>query len=198
MKTDFVIKKNPLGKDVYLCAYLGNESIINVPEGVTYIRSYAFADDDNPNSTITKITLPGTVTEVDTAAFAYCTALKEIVWPNNKDFRIIGVDLFDGCSSLENIQIPKSVSVITRIILPPNLKTLEFHDDITAIGQSALCFEKDCNSYKNKETIEYLLKNPNYKIVDGFMINKKHRTALFYVERNKKEVTVPSDSFKST
>ena len=191
MNKDFIIKKNPLGNDIYLCAYLGKEKIVTVPDGVTFIRSYAFADDDSPNSTITKIILPDSVNQIDTAAFAFCQELKEIVWPNNEEFRIMGVDLFDNCNSLESISIPKSVFAITRIILPPNLKNLELHDDITAIGQSAFCFADNCNSYRNSETIKYLLKNPNYKIVDGFMINEKHKAALFYVERNKKEVTIP-------
>ena len=36
-----------------------------------------------------------------------------------------------------------------------------------------------------------LLSNPNYKIIDGFMVNLKHKVALFYMERNKKKVRVP-------
>ena len=125
MNKDFIIKKNPLGDDIYLCAYIGKQKIIEVPEGVTFIRSFAFADEDEPNETITTIILPDTVKEVDTAAFAYCHALETIIWPKNENFRIIGANLFEECLSLKKIAIPKSILAIVNIVLPKNLKTIE-------------------------------------------------------------------------
>ncbi len=194
MKKDFVIKKNPLGNDVYLCAYLGNETIVEVPEGVTFIRSYAFADDENPNKTITKIILPDTVNEVDTAAFAYCKALKEIQWPHNEDFKTWGIHLFDGCESLEEISIPASIHTLINFQVPPHLKYFETHNDITAISQCAFVSEKsakDNREFRIANTIKNLIQNPNYKIKDGFMINEKHQTALFYINHDQKTVKVP-------
>lgn len=194
MKTDFVIKKNPLGNDVYLCAYLGKETVVEVPEGVTFIRSYAFADEDNPNNIITKIILPDTVNQVDTAAFAYCKALKDIQWPHNKDFRTWGVHLFQGCESLEEISLPDSIQTIINFQVPPTLKTLEIHNDITAISQCAFVYEKSTKEDKEfriSKTIKFLLQNPNYQINGDFMINEKHKTALFYINHDQKTVKVP-------
>lgn len=194
MDNDFIIKKNPLGKDIYLCAYLGNADIVTIPDGVTFIRSYAFADDDKPNNTIKKIIIPDSVNTIDTAAFAYCRALKEIRWPHNEDFKTWGIYLFKGCDSLEEISIPESIHTIINFQLPPNLKYLESHDDITAISQSAFISEKSTKENKDfriRNTIKILLHNPNYKIVNGFMINEKHKTALFYVNHNRKSVRVP-------
>ena len=196
MNTDFVIKKNPLGNDVYLCAYLGKETVVEVPEGVTFIRSYAFADDENPNDTITKIILPDTVNQVDSAAFAYCRALKDIQWPHNKDFRTWGVHLFNGCESLEEISIPDSIHTLINFQVPPHLKYFESHNDITAISQCAFISEKSKKENKDfriTNTIKVLLQNPNYKIIDGFMINEKHKTALFYVNHDQKTVRVPKE-----
>lgn len=191
MNKDFIIKKNPLGDDIYLCAYIGNDKTVKVPEGVTFIRSFAFADEEEPNETITTIILPDTVNEVDTAAFAYCHSLETIIWPKNENFRIIGANLFEECFALKKIAIPKSILAIVNIILPKNLKTIELHDNLQAIGQSAFCYEENKNLYRNTETINILLSNPNYKIIDGFMVNVKNKTALFYVNRNKKDVSVP-------
>ena len=70
----------------------------------------------------------------------------------------------------------------------------EVHDDLLAVSQSCFFYEnseREDKIYSNLETIPILLKNPNYKLVDGFMVNTKHKTALFYAERNKKEVRIP-------
>ena len=40
---EFIIKTSPNGDKTILYAYLGNESIVTVPEGVTDINFFAFA-----------------------------------------------------------------------------------------------------------------------------------------------------------
>ena len=63
--TDFIIKQNPYKDRLLLCAYLGKESVVKVPDGVTKICSFAFADQDKPNETITQIILPDSVEELE-------------------------------------------------------------------------------------------------------------------------------------
>ena len=78
--------------------------------------------------------------------------------------------------------------------MPDNLKEVEIHEDLLGISQSCFYYENSsCEDrlYSNKETISLLLKNPNYKLIDGFMVDTKHKIALFYAEHNKKEVRVP-------
>lgn len=45
MKNDFVIRKSPDGSEYHLYDYLGNDSVVTIPDGVTHINAYAFADD---------------------------------------------------------------------------------------------------------------------------------------------------------
>ena len=192
---NFIIKKSPDGDKHYLCAYLGNKSIVLVPEGITNIRSFAFADDENPNDTITKIILPDSVSQIDSHAFAYCRSLQEIQWPNNDNFKILESNLFKGCSSLKIVNIPKSINSITLFMMPKNLKEVSIHDDLIMIDQSSFLYEDDefdSEAFNNSYTIFMLLKNPTYKIIDGFMVNTKYKTALFYVDRNKKIVNIPT------
>lgn len=63
MKNDFVIRKSPDGSEYHLYDYLGNDSVVTIPDGVTHINAYAFADDDHPNDSIKKIILPDSVVE---------------------------------------------------------------------------------------------------------------------------------------
>ena len=82
---DFIIKsykdkKTAKTKDV-LRRYKGKESVIVVPDGVKAIGDYVFADDVEPNEFIEKIVIPDSVTEISLRAFAWCMALKEIVFP---------------------------------------------------------------------------------------------------------------------
>lgn len=78
MHKDFVIKKYPQSTKIFLYAYLGNEEVITIPNGVTHIGFHVFADDEHPNDTITKIIIPDSVIDIAPKAFAYCRALKEV------------------------------------------------------------------------------------------------------------------------
>lgn len=101
---NFIIKKDPIDDDVIsLYAYIGKENVVQVPDGVTKICTYAFADNDRQNDTIKKIILSDSVNELDVYAFAYCRALKEIRWPENPDFSRLQLNPFTGCVSLERI-----------------------------------------------------------------------------------------------
>lgn len=193
--SDFIIKTNSYGDEVCLCAYVGSERVVTVPDGVTMIRSYAFADKEKPNDTITSIILPDSVKKTEMYAFSFCHALTEIQWPRNEEF-VLGSNLFEDCLSLEEITIPKNVSIIETLSLPKNLKRLTVHDDLTVVNQSAFVLGREQGAqadwiHRNVHTIQFLLKNPVYALIDGFMVNTKHKTALFYAERNKKEVRVP-------
>lgn len=194
MLNNFVIKKNPQGDKIYLYAYLGNESIVIVPDGVTHIGYHVFADSEHPNNSIKKIILPNSVYSIASNAFAYCQALIEIQWPKNEKFTILDANLFKGCNSLEKIEIPKTITSLTLFMMPQKLKEIKIHDDLIMVDQSCFLYESDeyeAEAFNNSFTINTLLKNPNYKIIDGFMVNTKHKIALFYVDRNKNIVKVP-------
>ncbi|MBO4319450.1 MAG: leucine-rich repeat protein [Treponema sp.] len=191
---NFIIKQDPEYEEIfYLYSYLGDDSVVEVPEGVTKIRSYAFGDKNKPNDTITKIILPDSVVELENSAFGYCTALTDVRWSENPKFKM-GNDIFVGCNSLEEITIPKNVNSLSSFLIPKNLKKINIHDDLTKVMYS--CFHYDPDEVDDfdedyEETIRILSKNPNYKMIDCFMVNEKHKTALFCIPGDRKTVHVP-------
>lgn len=98
---------NSTGKIV---AYLGSESIINIPDKinnitVTGIGAFAFA-----SSKTASVTIPSTVTSIGDGAFAGCTLLTNVIIPNSVE--VISDHAFADCRSLTNITIPSSVSAM--------------------------------------------------------------------------------------
>lgn len=194
MKNDFVIRKSPDGSEYHLYDYLGNDSVVTIPDGVTHINAYAFADDDHPNDSIKKIILPDSVVEAGQNAFSYCRGLTDVRWPNNPEFKFLAPSLFQGCTSLTELSIPKTVYIVLSFMMPENLKTIKLHDELIFVTQASFLYEnitRQDDIFYNSDTIKILLSNPNYKIIDGFMVNLKYKIALFYVDRNSSEVIVP-------
>ena len=193
---DFIIRINWSDEEFCLCAYTGRDSVVRVPAGVNSIEPYAFATKNEPNTTITEIILPDSVFKIKANAFAHCRALKKVRWPKNEKFKLLMANIFEDCVSIESITIPESVTDIMRFMLPPNFHSLEFHDDLATIGQSGFIVktnegDDERRFFRNAETTIFLLSRENYKIIDGFMVNTKHKTALFHVYRNSKKVRIP-------
>jgi uncharacterized protein YjdB len=95
--TDFEIDENNV-----LIKYLGSESIVTVPDGVTAIGSNAFYKDINGNG-ITEINLPDSVIALQDYAFSGCHTLAEISLPNN--VASIGKGAFSFEKGLVNIYV---------------------------------------------------------------------------------------------
>ena len=93
-----------------LLFYLGNEIELTLPadyrgEGYT-IGENVFKG----NNTITSITIPNSVTSIESGAFAWCDGLTSITIPNS--VTSIGQEAFYKCSGLTSITIPNSVTSI--------------------------------------------------------------------------------------
>ena len=117
---DFVI----LG-DGILCKYLGSDTEITVPDSVKQICAntfispiYLFLPDgetvslDKPNTAITKIIIPDTVSAIANSTFRDLAGLQAVELPAH--LKEIGNEAFYGCTSLNTIDIPKTVQHIGK------------------------------------------------------------------------------------
>ena len=77
-----------------------------IPNSVTSIGSYAFAECDD----LTSVTIPNSVTSIGDRAFYGCDGLTSVTIPNS--VTSIGDDAFYGCDGLTSVTIGNSVESI--------------------------------------------------------------------------------------
>lgn len=118
--------------EIFIYRYIQDEQNLVIPstidgKKVVGIRSFAFAD-----KSMTNITVPSSVIEIHSSAFANCKNLTNVVFP--KDTKITYLGGFNGCTALENFTIPNTVTVlydvfkncsaITQITIPNSVKEI--------------------------------------------------------------------------
>ncbi len=102
---------------------------IIIPDGVTSIGNYAFADCGN----LTSIILPNSITSIGKQSFENCTKLEYVNLPNNT--KTILFAAFRYCRSLTSVIIPNSVKSIdtgafqgctslTSVIIPNSVTSI--------------------------------------------------------------------------
>lgn len=89
-----------------LLQYLGAESRVVVPEGITRIAEEAFAGIE----TIDRVILPKSLREIGAEAFSGCLLLQTIALP--KGLCRIGVGAFENCVKLLRMEIPEQITVL--------------------------------------------------------------------------------------
>ena len=88
---------------------------------VTAINNAAF-----PNSAVTSVTIPDSVTAIPDAAFVNCSQLTNISIPNSVTY--IGFSAFNSCTSLKSITLPSSLRTIGNSAFAdcPSLMTVTY------------------------------------------------------------------------
>lgn len=97
--------------EVIITGYTGTGGAVTIPSSigglpVTDIWSNAF----NQKTTLTSVSIPGSVTTIGDYAFQGCTGLTSVTIPNS--VTSIGESAFDSCGGLTSVTIPNSVTSI--------------------------------------------------------------------------------------
>ncbi len=117
--------------------YKGTAADVTIPsrykgKPVTAINNAAF-----PNSAVTSVTIPDSITSIPDAAFVNCSQLTNISIPNSVTY--IGFSAFDGCASLKSITLPSSLLTISEFLFYDcsQLTTIHIPDSVSSIRQYA-------------------------------------------------------------
>lgn len=139
-----------------LLQYLGAESRVVVPEGVTAIAEEAFAGIE----TIDKVILPESLQEIGAEAFRGCLMMQTITLPEG--LCRIGAGAFSDCVKLLRVELPRQIDILENrlfrgcralqeVTLPEGLrqigesafygctglKKIQFPENLTQIGKMA-------------------------------------------------------------
>lgn len=150
-------------------AFQGNKFITSVaiPEGYTSIEGSALSG----CSGLTAVTIPGSMTQIGYTAFDGCTSLTTVSFAENKDGTLKFMNkVFNGCTSLESINLPIQTNSI-------------FNNNNIFVGCTAL------------KTITVSSGNPTYFVENGALYGKNDdgtELALCTYVNVPAELTIPS------
>ncbi len=142
--------------------FIGDNTITEIvlPEGIKTIGAYAFAN----LTALQKITLPSTLTKIQTGAFYGCTTLSSVIFNGGQNnLQFINQNAFEGCSSLVQFDFSSIVAIgdaafrgtsLTDVSLPAStqsigvsafaenqyLKNVNIMADKVKVGASAFCY----------------------------------------------------------
>lgn len=124
---DFVIKNGVLKR------YIGKDSIITIPEGVTSIENKAFSN----CTSLKSIAISNSVKSIGKWAFSGCSNLTSIIIPDG--VLSIGACTFYDCYKLTSVTIPDSVKEIEYCAFEKcsSLKRITIPDSVKEIGWGA-------------------------------------------------------------
>ena len=159
---------------------------ISIAEEITTIGENAF----ETCKSIKCITLPQSVTEIQSYAFYSCYALENIVL--SKSLTIIDNNAFEECISLKNISLPPSLTTISdyaffrcycleNVVLP---QALECIGNSVFTGCHLLRKVNLPASLKHiyktsfDDGVEIISDSPNFEITDEFLIDRTHKKNL--------------------
>ena len=187
----------------YIVIGIGNITSTNIQIPSTYkglpvkkIKSTAF----NGNKSITSITIPNSIENIEASAFYNCINLTNVYFEENSKLTVFEAYLFNGCTSLENIKIPEGVTTIKKAVfmdcknliyveLPQSLNkfTYDYNGSISTTGSNTFIYCTNLEKVYYRGTIEDWC-NISF---DGIYANPMYYAKNFYIYENEefKEVT---------
>ena len=132
---EFILNNTAVIVNNYNCK--GTAADVTIPscykgKPVTAINNAAF-----PNSAVTSVTIPDSITSIPDAAFVNCSQLTNISIPNSVTY--IGYSAFSSCTSLKSITLPSSLSTISKALFSgcSQLTTIHIPVSVTSIENDA-------------------------------------------------------------
>lgn len=134
-ESEFVIDKF----DHNIKAYLGNDTNVNIPDTVNGLEPYSIGEKCFANSNVESVSLPSTLSSIDSQAFYGCTDLKNI---NLSNVKYIGSEAFANCSSLNEADLSAVTNIAEKGLANTYFETINL-PECTEVGESAF---EDCTA----------------------------------------------------
>lgn len=168
------------GEGYALVHYLGNESEVKIPaqyheKPVISIEQWAFFD----NQTMTSVTIPNSVTEINADAFNECKSLKNVILGNN--VKSLGFGAFQGCIALESINLPEGLTDLNMATFAgcESLTSLSVPNSIESFG-GFMFMGVNVMTYSEYANGKYLGNATNPYLVLVEMIDKTQTTITIH------------------
>jgi hypothetical protein len=122
---------------VTITGYTGSGGSVTIPSSVQgmpvrYIGDSAF----HSVTTLTKVTIPDSVTSLGNFCFMWCVKLESAILPSS--LTSLGDLCFEGCTVLANVTIPNGVTYISRSAFAyTGLTSISIPNSVTRIGETA-------------------------------------------------------------
>ena len=175
--------------------YIGENTITKViiPEGITKINSYAFAN----LTALEEIVLPSTLESIEYGAFYGCSKLQKITFSGENNLFIINQNAFENCDLQGTIDLT-GACVISDYAFAGNqdLEGIVTDDSLLSIGQYAFA---GCKSLKDVTITSDKVKYGAYaftgcKALNDFYVNASVLPeGMFYECDNLEKVTIGPD-----
>ena len=130
------------------------ERDINIFDYMSYVPS-RFMFDSTPREPLTELNITGTVSKIDTQAFAINDNLIKVVIGDNVEE--IGKEAFEGCPKLKQVSLGNSVKVIKDgAFADTRVGRIDLPESVTIIGSHA--FPEDCylvSGHRKKHSLRF-------------------------------------------
>jgi len=112
---------------------------ISLPDGLTRIGSWAFAD----CTELLSVSIPGSVEIIDASAFRRCSSLTMLTL--NEGLRTIGVCAFEQCKALADLRLPNSLINLQdhAFYMCESLSYVTIPGTVRTIGSGVFCYCED-------------------------------------------------------
>lgn len=143
------------GKTFLLYAKSKTDTEFSIPEGVTVVGKYAFANASN----LTSVNIPNSVTTLEDGAFEYCSKLTSVIIPDS--VTSIGNSVFWNCSSLTSVSLSNNISVIGESAFNgcKKLESIIIPNSVTMLGNS---------SFWNCQALTYAVIGSGVKDIEAY------------------------------
>lgn len=119
-------------RDGYLLSYYGRGDEVVIPDGIKVIGDFVFEE-----SSVKRVIIPDSVTEIGEGAFLQCCVLKEVRLPET--LGKMGKSVFNGCSALTSVHFPKGLAEVPESAFRycESLQEVVLPETVTGIGAYA-------------------------------------------------------------